>query len=284
MKLLFEELSEIYQKPELFSAYTAETLWTEPHLAQQMLKTHLDQNTPLASRTLPVVDQTVAWLDDQIGLDGKKVCDLGCGPGLYAERYAQSGAFVEGLDFSANSIAYAIKNATSDRGSLSFRRANYLIDELPAGQDLITLIYCDFCPLSPSQRSILLSKVRNALLPNGAFVFDVCSTKAFEEVSEGTVLSRNQANGFWTTNDCFVFQSTWCYPTDAVSLDLFTIVEEGKIWRIYNWLQYFSPESIQAELQAHGFKVENMSGGFGANDETADTITIVARPLQTWIG
>lgn len=278
MKLLFEKLSEIHQKPELFSAYTAEILWTEPHLAQQMLKTHLDQNTELASRRLPVIDQTVAWLDERIGLAGKNVCDLGCGPGLYAERYAQSGAFVEGLDFSANSIAYALGNATSDRGSLSFRQANYLTDELPAGQDLITLIYCDFCPLSPTQRSVLLNKVRSALLPNGAFVFDVCSTNAFDAVSEGTVLSRADANGFWSANDCFVFQSTWTYPTDAVSLDLFTIVEEGKTWRVYNWLQYFSPESIRAELQAHDFTVECMSDGFSANEETADTISIVARP------
>lgn len=278
MKPLFEELSDIYQKPELFSAYTAETLWTEPHLAQQMLKTHLDQNTPLASRTLPVVEQTVAWLDDLLALGGKSVCDLGCGPGLYAERYAQRGAFVEGLDFSANSIAYATENATSDRGSLSFQQANYLTDELPAGQDLVTLIYCDFCPLSPAQRSILLNKVRRTLTPAGAFVFDVHSTKTFEGISEGTVLSRNPMNGFWTANDCYVFQSTWTYEPDAVSLDLFTIVEEGKIWRVYNWLQYFSPESITAELQSHGFEVESIGDGCGTSDETSGTFTVVARP------
>lgn len=147
-----------------------------------MLKTHLDQNTPLASRTLPVVDQTVAWLDDRFGLDGKNVCDLGCGPGLYAERYAQRGARVKGLDFSTNSITYAIENASAERGSLLFRQANYLTDELPAGQDLITLIYCDFCPLSPAQRSILLNKVRQALAPDGAFVFDVHSETAFEVI------------------------------------------------------------------------------------------------------
>ncbi len=278
MKPLFEELSNIHQKPELFSAYTAETLWTEPHLAQQMLQTHLDQNTPLASRTLPVIDQTVEWLDDRFSLNGKRVCDLGCGPGLYAERYAQCGAIVEGLDFSANSIAYAIENATADRGSLSFRQANYLTDEVPAEQDLVTLIYCDFCPLSPVQRSTLLEKVRRSLAPDGAFVFDVHSTKALQEISEGTVLARNPMNGFWSANDCYVFQSTWIYAPDAVSLDLFTIIEQGKTWRVYNWLQHFSPESIEADLHAGGFTVESIGGGFGASDETAGTFSVVARP------
>ena len=278
MRPLFEELSEIHRKPELFSAYTAETLWTEPHLAQQMLKTHLDQNTSLASRTLPVIEQTVQWLDERFSLDGKKVCDLGCGPGLYAERYAQSGAIVEGLDFSANSIAYASNNATANHGSLSFQQANYLTDNLPAGQDLITLIYCDFCPLSPAQRRILLEKVRRALVPGGAFVFDVHSAKSFEEISERIVLNRNPINGFWSANDCYVFQSKWIYAADAVSLDLFTIVEERKTWRIYNWLQHFLPKSIHAELQANGFEVENISSGFGSKDEAAGTFTVVARP------
>lgn len=278
MTPLFEELSDIYRKPELFSAYTADTLWTDPHLAEQMLKTHLDQNTPLASRTLPVVDQTVAWLDEQFCLNGKKVCDLGCGPGLYAERYAQCGALVEGIDFSANSIAYATQNATSDRGSLSFRQLNYLSDELPAQQDLVTLIYCDFCPLSPAQRSILLNKIHHALAPGGAFVFDVCSAKSFQDISEATVVEHSPMNGFWTANECYVFQSIWTYPNEAVSLDLFTIVEEQRIWRVYNWLQHFSPEGIAAELQAHGFEVESIGSGFGASDETAGTFSVVARP------
>lgn len=277
---MFEELSEIYLKPDLFSVYTAEALWTEPHLAQQMLKTHLDQTTPLASRALHTIDQAVQWLDERFGLDGKRVCDLGCGPGLYAERYAQLGAQVEGVDFSANSIEYATSNTDPGRGSLAFRRANYLTDPLPTGQDLVTLIYCDFCVLSPPQRATLLDKVRRSLKPDGAFVFDVPSMKAFESVSEGIVFARNDMDGFWTADECYVFHSTWKYETAAVSLDLFTIVEEQKTWRVYNWLQHFSPSALEAELKSNGFEIDDISNAFDASDTEGHSFTVVAKPSR----
>ncbi|WP_420346192.1 class I SAM-dependent methyltransferase [Pelagibius sp.] len=274
---MFEELSEIHRKPNLFSVYTAETLWTEPHLAQQMLKTHLDQTTPLASRPLHIIDQTVQWLDEKFGLNGKRICDLGCGPGLYAERYAQRGAQVEGMDFSASSIEYATLNSDPGRGSLAFRRANYLTDALPTQQDLITLIYCDFCVLSPSQRAALLDKVHRSLNSEGSFVFDVSSMKAFETVSEGIVFARNYMDGFWTADECYVFHSTWKYETAAVSLDLFTIVEEQKTWRVYNWLQHFSQSTLEAELKSRGFEIDDISNRFDASDTEAHSFTVVAR-------
>lgn len=278
MTPMFEELSEIHRKPDLFSVYTAETLWTQPHLARQMLKTHLDQTTPLASRPLSVIDRTVQWLDEKFGLDGKRVCDLGCGPGLYAERYAQFGAQVVGVDFSASSIEYANLNADPGRGSLAFRQANHLTDPLPTRQDLITLIYCDFCVLSPSQRAVLLDKVRRSLDPEGAFVFDVASMNAFENVSEDIVFARNYMDGFWTGDECYVFHGTWKYETAAVSLDLFTIVEEQETWRVYNWLQHYSRSALEAELKSNGFEIDDISNGFDASDTEGHSFTVVARP------
>ena len=275
---MFEELSQICRKPDLFSCYSAETLWTEPHLAQQMLKTHLDQTTPLASRPLPVIDQTVQWLDERFGLNGKRICDLGCGPGLYASRYAQRGAQVEGVDFSASSIEYAILNAKPGRGALSFRQANYLNDPLPEHQDLVTLIYFDFCVLSPSQRATLLNKVRHMLVPEGAFVFDVPSMRGFENVSEGIVFARNHMDGFWTADECYVFHSTWKYETAAVSLDLFTIIEEQRTWDVYNWLQHYSEIKLKTELSSCGFEIDEINDGLGASGTEAHSFMVVAKP------
>ena len=275
---MFEELSQICRKPDLFSCYTAETLWTEPHLAQQMLKTHLDQTTPLASRPLPVIDQTVHWFDERFGLNGKRICDLGCGPGLYASRCAQRGAQVEGVDFSASSIEYATLNAKPGRGSLSFRQANYLNDTLPEQQDLVTLIYLDFCVLSPPQRAVLLSKVRHMLAPGGAFVFDVPSMRDFENISEQIVFARNHMDGFWTTDECYIFHRTWKYENAAVSLDLFTIIEEQRTWHIYNWLQYYSEIKLKTELNSCGFEIDEINDGLGASGTETHSFMVVAKP------
>ncbi|WP_320008289.1 hypothetical protein [Maridesulfovibrio sp.] len=36
-------------------------------------------------------------------------------------------------------------------------------------------------------------------------------------------------------------------------LDKYTIIEPNRTRTIYNWLQYFSPESLKAELKDCGF-------------------------------
>tara|TARA_R110000772_G_scaffold87094_3_gene181819 strand:- start:398 stop:1252 length:855 start_codon:yes stop_codon:yes gene_type:complete len=258
---LFKVLEDLHRKPDVFSVYTADTLWTEPHLASQMLQTHLNQDTPLASRPMQAIDRTVNWLDQKFGLEGKAVCDLGCGPGLYTERYARAGATVQGLDFSGSSIEYARQSAADQGLEIAYRVANYLTDPLPPGQDLTTLIYCDFCPLSPLQRSTLLGEVHDSLKFGGSFVFDVMSTKTLEKYVEQVLVARNHMDGFWSANDYFTIHQAHRYEDENVTLDRFTIIEEDRIWDVYNWMQYFTPESIEAELNANGFdKVEIVSG------------------------
>lgn len=277
---MYNQLKTLQQRPELFSAYTADVLWTGPHLADQMLQTHLSQHTDLASRPFADIDRVVAWLDNKFHLHGKTVCDLGCGPGFYSERFAQRGAIVSGLDFSANSIEYARASAHNNNVPATYTVANYLTDPLPQDQDLVTLIYCDLCPLSPAQRKVLLGRVRSSLSPGGVFVFDVASTRAFEGMSEHGTFGRNYMDGFWSASDYFAFHNAYQYEDASVSLDHFAIVEEKGIWEVYNWMQYFTPESIEAELRANGFEMIEIVSGFGAEEADGKTFGVIARPAQ----
>ena len=277
---MYDQLKKIHRRPAVFSVYTADVLWTQPHLAAQMLQTHLDQETPLASRPRVAIDRVVTWLDERFHLRGKAVCDLGCGPGLYAERYARRGAIVCGLDFSANSIEYAKTRAAENGVPATYVVADYLIDPLPQDQDLITMIYCDLCPLSPAQRQTLLGKIRTSLHHDGNFVFDVASIKAFEDTTEKTTLGHNYMNGFWSENDYFAFHSTYRYEDENVSLDHFTIVEEKGIWEVYNWMQYYTSKSIKAELRANGFEATDIVSGFGADEADETTFGVIARRMK----
>ena len=265
-------LSELHRRPAPFSVHTTDVLWTRSHLAARMLELHLSQETPLGSRPLPVVDRTVAWLDRKLGLAGKALCDLGCGPGLYAERFARRGARVTGVDFSANSIAYARKNGS---GEVSYREADYLADPLPGEQDIVTLIYCDLCPLSPGRRNALFAQVRTSLKPGGLFVFDVVSETAFAVVEEGSRFGRRYMDGFWSAEDYFAFHQTFRYPEERLALDRFTIVEESGTWEVFNWMQYYTPGSLRAELAANGFEMIETAPGFDGEDTT---FAVLAKP------
>jgi len=275
---MYDQLREIHRRPTAFSVYTADVLWTRPHLAQQMLQTHLNQDTPLASRPLVAINRFASWLDEKFSLNGKTVCDLGCGPGLYTERYANYGAKVSGLDFSANSIEYAKKSASDKNVTVTYIVANYLSDPLPQDQDLITLIYCDLCPLSPGQRQTLFGKVRKSLRPDGLFVFDVASMKAFEAKVESTTFGHEYMDGFWSDRDYFAFHNAYRYKDQNISLDHFVIIEENDTWDVYNWMQYYTPRSITSELNANGFELIDIVDGFGTNQTDDKTFGVIAKP------
>ena len=273
---MYAELRKISERPRIFSSYSAEKLWTDPHLASQMLKCHLSQDTVLASRPIGAIDRVVDWIDQSIGLDGKSVCDLGCGPGLYTNRYAQRGAIVHGFDFSRNSIDYAKIHRPLNAEPVTYHVSNYLSAPLPEQQELITLIHCDLCPLSPIQRKPLLTKVRQALTPSGSFIFDVFSMKAFEGVREDISFGRNYMDGFWSARDYFAFQHTFRYDDEAVSLDHYTVIEEDRTWDVYNWLQYFSPDDIRVELEQADFGKVEFTEGFGVDSSDKATFGVVA--------
>lgn len=244
-------------KPEAFSASTIKTLWTQPHLAAQMLKYHLNDSTPLASRPLSEIKDIVAFINGYRSLQGLRVCDLGCGPGLYSNEFAACGAEVVGIDFSQSSIDYALSHRAS---GTSFQVADYLEDELPAGFDMACLIYTDFCSLSPRQRAHLLGKIRAMLKPGGLFILDVNSVHVLEGYKEETEIAAGMMGGFWSAGEYVGIRQEWLYPQDDLSLTRFTIVEPDQAWAVYNWRQCYTVDSIRAELARNGFRVPEVYG------------------------
>ncbi|TQV84280.1 class I SAM-dependent methyltransferase [Exilibacterium tricleocarpae] len=254
---MYELLFDFSRRPEPFSCYTAKALWTRPHLARQMLNFHLDQETDLASRKLETIDRVVSWIDEQLSLSGKHVCDLGCGPGLYTKRFASRGAVVTGVDFSTHSLEHA-KSQT--KKPIRYIHADYLSDDLPIGFDVLTLIYCDFCVLSSQQRKTLLSRMKEMLNPGGQIVIDVAGMGLFASKEELTIMEDRFMDGFWAAGDYVGIQRSFVYPEERLSLDRYLIVEPTETWQVFNWFQHFTPESIEAELSDAGFKLDQMVG------------------------
>lgn len=166
---MFDKLNQINTRPKPFEFYTAADLWTDPHTAQQMLQYHLNKDIDAASRNHPFIEKSVEFIVSHFQLDPTKdVIDFGCGPGLYTTQLAQKGVNVTGLDFSANSLNYAKTLASENNLEINYHLGNYLEFETDKQFDLITMIMCDYCALSPDQRKTLLSKFKNLLKPKVA--------------------------------------------------------------------------------------------------------------------
>jgi SAM-dependent methyltransferase len=277
---MYDLLHDMMQRPEPFSRNTTKELWTRPHLAQQMLQYHLNQDTELASRPFHTIDKIVDWIDAQLTLKGKRVCDLGCGPGLYTQRFTGKGAEVTGIDFSQHSLDYAQLQARQAGHNIVYLQADYLVDDLPTGFDVITLIYLDLCVLSPDQRNQLLERMRTMLNPGGHIVIDVAGIGMLEDKQEFTLIEERLMHGFWAPGAYIGIQRRFIYPDDSLYLDRYLIVEPHETFQIYNWFQHFTAEAIQAELHAAGFTMDLMVGDLTGNPITSkgNTMGIIASP------
>jgi len=279
---MFEELKEINSRPEPFQFYTAEDLWTDEHTSRQMLAYHLDDSVDASSRNTEFIERSVEWIVAHFQVDNSTdIADCGCGPGLYANRLAEQGATVTGIDFSENSLEYARETA-SERGlEVNYVHANYLDFETTSRFDLIIIIMCDFCVLSPKQRAKLLAKFSSLLKPGGFVLLDVHSSVFFEQRVESATYELNQLNGFWSPEDYYCFVNTFKYEKEKVILDKYTIIEASRQRVVYNWFQCYSEDSLRREFAENGFSVEERYSdvaGSAFEPESAE-MAIVAQVL-----
>lgn len=278
-KNAFHFVNKLTEKPAPWSKYTAADLWTDEHISKQMLDFHLDPESEPASRPHRFINDSADWIAKRFNLkSSSSVVDLGCGPGLYTSRFYESGARVTGVDFSPRSIEYARQQADRENRSINYIQGNYLEIELPETFDLATMIYCDYCALSPAQRKQLLHRIRKLLHAKGSFLFDVCSITAFQARSESSEIARNLMDGFWSAEENVGIRQTWKYVSEKVILDRYDIYEQERNRTIYNWLQYFDMNSLQNELELNGFYIidsySDMTGTAFSEDSMTFAIVV----------
>jgi len=279
MSQLIEQLIALQQKPEPFTPGEA-LFWDDPHISEQMLKAHLDPNSEAASRRPETIDRSVQWIIETLALKvGNSVLDLGCGPGLYASRFARAGLCVTGVDYSRRSIEYATKYAKENNLEIPYRYQNYLELSDENGYDVALLIYGDFCPLNPEQRATLLRNVYRALKPDGKFILDV-STRACRRQHGINNSWHALESGFCKPGPHLLLEDGFEYPERSIWLDQFVVIEgDGNVSVYRNWFQDYTPETITAELAQGRFTVESLWGDLTGQPYTLDSewIGLIAR-------
>ena len=282
-RTVFELLEHAQLKPEVFSVYSAADLWTDEHTSEQMLAYHLNSEIDVSSRRAGFIDESVRWMTEHFQLNKtSRIADFGCGPGLYTSRLAALDVDVTGIDFSSRSIAYARGFAQTNGLDVNYVEANYLEHALEGQFDLIMMIMCDYCALSPQQRAELLSKFKRLLADGGSILLDVYSMQAFANKQETFYCEKNQLDGFWSAEPYYAFVSSFKYDEEAVSLDKYTIIEEASFREVYNWLQHFSPQTLEAEIRAAGLEIQGIYADVAGRpfDEASEEFAIELRRQQ----
>ncbi len=82
------------------------------------------------------------FIDERVGLAGKKVLDVGCGGGILSESMAQRGADVSGIDMGEAPLSVAKLHQLESGLNINYRRitAEELADQEPEQYDVVTCL------------------------------------------------------------------------------------------------------------------------------------------------
>lgn len=251
---MLDKIFQYLKRPKLYEESTAK-FWDDEHISKRMLKAHLDPALEAASRRHSFIDSSVGWISRLAPCkDYKKLLDLGCGPGLYAERLAEKGYLLTAIDFSQRSIEYAKQKAEEKGYNIEYIYQDYLDIGYRDEFDLITLIYCDFGVLSHVQREMLSKKIYEALKSGGKFIFDVFTPKNYEGKTENNTWYLNEGGGFWAPDAHICIEAHYIYE-ENIRLNQYVIIDkEGKINAYRIWDHYYTKDTIAEELKKVGFK------------------------------
>lgn len=252
---LFGDLHDLMKPPALYERTDA-AFWDDEHISRGMLAAHLDPEFEGASRSFAFMDRSVDWICATAPpATHPRLLDLGCGPGLYAER-------------SANEQGLAI----------DYRCRNYLELDLDGSFDIAVMIYCDYGALSSDERRVVLRRVRERLRPGGALALDVFSRRKLEAFEERTTWEEHPAGGFWNAGPHFEVQRCRRF-SECVSLEQIAVIASEGATSYHLWNTYFTPATLSAELEEAGFEaVELVGDAAGAPfDDASLTICAVSR-------
>lgn len=271
-------LNYLKDRPKLYTPSSAK-FWDDDHISKGMLEARLNPEMEAATRRLEFVDKSVEWITSITkNTDKPELLDLGCGPGIYAERFCRKGFRVTGIDFSRRSVNYARESAKQKELNIYYLYQNYLELDYQEEFDVATLIYCDFGVLSDYDRAELLKRIYRALKPGGTLIFDVFTPNSYNGVVESKSFSY-QESGFWNEGPHLCFDLQYRYDDCNTFLHQY-VISTSTSTQCYNvWEHTFTLEELQKDLAEAGFGTTRFYGDVAGAElqEGSDILCVVAQ-------
>ncbi|WP_373080464.1 class I SAM-dependent methyltransferase [Fusobacterium varium] len=266
-------MNYLKEKPIEYAS-SSKKFWDDEHISKFMLKAHLSPDEEGASRNHTFIEKSAEWITSLIeDISNRKLLDLGCGPGIYAEKFYNKGFDVTGIDFSKRSIEYAVDSAARKNMEIKYKYMNYLEIDYDAEFDIATLIYCDFGVLSPDNRKILLKRIYKALKPGGILILDVFTEKFYEKFQEKIEITYENS-GFWSDEPYSCIQRNNIYRESMVALEQYIIITENQCEYYNIWNHIFSKNSIRKELEMGGFSGFKFFNNVAGEKESQNNSTL----------
>lgn len=186
-----------------------------------------------------------------------RVCDVACGTGQFALRFAREGYEVTGIDISTDMLRIAEQNSRKQGVKVRFSQQDMRNLALPRPVPIITCA-CDGVNYltTPADVCAFFAAVKKSLAPNGAFVFDVSTEQKLRQQLGN--------NSLWDLRDdaAYIWQNRFNEEKRLVVMDLtfFSREADGRYVRFEerHVQRAHSHDEIIGWLAREGFAVEGI--------------------------
>lgn len=259
-KQLTNALWRIYHRPlrpEPWS-WGGNLPWDDPVFSERMLREHLDQAHGAASRVTEERQLQLDWMWSTLGLaEGREICDLTCGPGLYAVELARRGCNVVGVDFGPAAVAYARELATAEGVA---QRCEIVQEDIRAvtlpeeAYDVMLLIYGQLAVFTKAEATALLAKAAAALKPGGHLVVELLNQDRVDKTTNNWWFTDN--SGLWGEGPFLHLGERFWDDEEELSYERFHILhlEDGQYTEVHLCDQTYSIATMQQQMREAGFR------------------------------
>ena len=231
--------------------------WHEPGFSERMLAEHLSQAHDAASRRLGTVDAQVGWIHDVLlGGESSRVLDLGCGPGLYANRFARLGHTVHGIDFSPASIRYARAQCEGEQLTARFALADIRSAEYGSGYDWAMLLYGELNAFKRDDAPLVLTRIRQSLRDGGHVLLEPHTFASLQSTEGPSNSWRSLERGLFSDRPHLLLEESFWDPDGSVRIHRWFVVhaETGEVEQHLESMQAYTDAGYLELLEEAGFR------------------------------
>lgn len=252
--------------------------WDDQEFSTRMLTEHLDDRHDMASRRGSLIDRHVAWLST-LAPDGHRVLDLGCGPGLYLERFGRAGWDGIGVDVSPAAIGHATRRASVLGIGCTYVQGDLRSTRVPGPFDLVLCVFGELNTFPVEDVRDVLDIASGAVSRGGRIVIEV-STRAGVAGKAGRPVSwYTAAGGLFADGPHVVLREGGWFEDEQATVERWWVMDEfttrPRMFGSTTWFHYQLAEAIHEA----GFVIDGRFGeltGAAASGE-GDFETLVLR-------
>jgi len=244
-----------------------------------MLAEHLDDRHDLASRQRASIDAHVRWLGEVGPADGRRVLDLGCGPGLYLERFASAGWSCVGVDVAPAAIEYARDRAAETGADCEYLLGDFRDTEVDGTFDLVLCLFGELSTVPFEDLQVVIERVGRWVAPAGRAVIELSTRHGVRSKGERPLLWYAAMGGLFAEGEHVVLQeSAWIEPQQASVERWWVIDASSSAPRMLGSTTWWHGPRIGDALATAGLVIEHrfgdLTGASPADDDDFETLVL----------